>query len=50
MQFDTLIIGAGAAGLMCAMQAQGRVLVIDQAKAPSEKFASQAVAAATSPI
>ncbi len=38
MQFDTLIIGAGAAGLMCATQAQGRVLVIDHAKAPGEKI------------
>jgi predicted Rossmann fold flavoprotein len=38
MQFDTLIIGAGAAGLMCATQAQGRILVIDHAKAPGEKI------------
>ena len=38
MQFDTLIIGAGAASLMCATQAQGRVLLIDHAKAPGEKI------------
>ena len=38
MQFDTLIIGAGAAGLMCATQAQGRVLGIDHAQAPGEKI------------
>ncbi len=38
MQFDTLIIGAGAAGLKCATQAQGRVLLIDHAKAPGEKI------------
>ena len=50
MQFDTLIIGAGAAGLMCATQAQGRILVIDHAKAPGEKIRNQAVVAATSPI
>jgi predicted Rossmann fold flavoprotein len=38
MQVDTLIIGAGAAGLMCAAQCGGRVLVIDHAKAPGEKI------------
>ncbi len=38
MQFDTLIIGAGAAGLMCATQTQGRVLVIDHAKALGEEI------------
>jgi len=42
MEFDTVIIGAGAAGLMCAPHAAGpagrRVLVIDHAKAPGEKI------------
>ena len=39
--FDVLVIGAGAAGLMCAIEAgkRGRrVLVIDHAKAPGEKI------------
>ncbi|WP_299625328.1 aminoacetone oxidase family FAD-binding enzyme [uncultured Tateyamaria sp.] len=38
MDFDTLIIGAGAAGMMCAAHAGGRVLVVDHAKAPGEKI------------
>ncbi|MGC1494260.1 MAG: NAD(P)/FAD-dependent oxidoreductase [Sulfitobacter sp.] len=38
MQFDTAIIGAGAAGMMCAAHAGGRVLVIDHARAPGEKI------------
>lgn len=38
MSFDTLIIGAGGAGLMCAANAGGRVLVIDHAKRPGEKI------------
>lgn len=38
MQFDTVIIGAGAAGMMCAAHAGGRVLLIDHAKAPGEKI------------
>ncbi len=38
MQVDTLILGAGAAGLMCAAHAGGRVLVVDHAKAPGEKI------------
>jgi predicted Rossmann fold flavoprotein len=41
MQLDTLILGAGAAGLFCAgfaAKAGGRVLVIDHAKAPGEKI------------
>ena len=29
MEFDTLILGAGAAGLFCAAHAGGRCLVID---------------------
>ncbi len=37
MQYDTVIIGAGAAGMMCAAHAGGRVLVVDHAKAPGEK-------------
>lgn len=39
--FDTVILGAGAAGMMCAIQAAsrgGRVLVVDHAKAPGEKI------------
>jgi len=39
--FDTVILGAGAAGMMCAAHAAargGRVLVIDHAKAPGEKI------------
>ena len=38
MDWDTIIIGAGAAGLMCAAHAGGRVLVIDHAKKPAEKI------------
>lgn len=38
---DVLVIGAGAAGMMCAIEAgkRGRsVLVVDHAKAPGEKI------------
>ncbi|MEX0366004.1 MAG: NAD(P)/FAD-dependent oxidoreductase [Ruegeria sp.] len=38
MDFDTLVIGAGAAGMMCAAHAEGRVLIVDHAKAPGEKI------------
>jgi len=38
MQIDTLVIGAGAAGMMCAANAGGRVLIVDHAKAPGEKI------------
>ncbi len=38
MHVDTLILGAGAAGMMCAAHAGGRVLVVDQARAPGEKI------------
>ncbi|MEO9682786.1 MAG: NAD(P)/FAD-dependent oxidoreductase [Tateyamaria sp.] len=38
MDYDTLIIGAGAAGMMCAAHAGGRVLVVDHARAPGEKI------------
>lgn len=38
MEVDTAIIGAGAAGMMCAAHAGGRVLVVDHAKAPGEKI------------
>ncbi|MEL6206346.1 MAG: aminoacetone oxidase family FAD-binding enzyme [Pseudomonadota bacterium] len=37
MQIDTLILGAGAAGLYCAAYAGGPTLVIDHAKRPAEK-------------
>ncbi|MGO4672375.1 NAD(P)/FAD-dependent oxidoreductase [Bosea sp. 2YAB26] len=40
-RFDTVILGAGAAGMMCAIHAAsrgGRVLIVDQAKAPGEKI------------
>ncbi|MEX0309524.1 MAG: NAD(P)/FAD-dependent oxidoreductase, partial [Tateyamaria sp.] len=38
MDFDTLVIGAGAAGMMCAAHTGGRVLIVDHAKAPGEKI------------
>jgi predicted Rossmann fold flavoprotein len=38
MKYDTIILGAGAAGMMCAAHAGGRTLVIDHAKAPGEKI------------
>jgi len=38
MEFETIIIGAGAAGMMCAAHSGGRSLVIDHAKAPGEKI------------
>lgn len=41
MKFDTIIIGAGAAGMICAVEAGrggARVLVIDHARAPGEKI------------
>ncbi|MGZ2258391.1 NAD(P)/FAD-dependent oxidoreductase [Roseobacter sp. A03A-229] len=38
MQVDVAIIGAGAAGMMCAAHTPGRVLIIDHAKAPGEKI------------
>ncbi|OED48790.1 hypothetical protein AB838_09825 [Rhodobacteraceae bacterium (ex Bugula neritina AB1)] len=38
MQVNTLILGAGAAGMMCARHAGGSTLVIDHAKAPGEKI------------
>ncbi len=38
MDFDTTIIGAGAAGMMCAAHAGGRVLLVDHAKTPGEKI------------
>jgi len=38
MEYDTLILGAGAAGLMCAAHAGGRCLVLDHAKAAGEKI------------
>ncbi len=38
MDIDTLIIGAGAAGLMAAGRAGGRVLLMDHARAAGEKI------------
>ncbi len=38
MQVNTLILGAGAAGLFCASRAGSGVLVVDHAKAPGEKI------------
>ena len=38
MHFDTVVIGAGAAGMMCAANAGGRVLVVDHAKSAGEKI------------
>ncbi|CUH80272.1 flavoprotein, family [Tritonibacter multivorans] len=38
MILDTLILGAGAAGLMCAAHAGPGTLVVDHAKSPGEKI------------
>ena len=38
MDVDTLILGAGAAGMMAAAHCGGRVLCVDHAKAPGEKI------------
>ena len=38
MQIDTLILGAGAAGLICAAHAGPSTLAIDHASAPGEKI------------
>ncbi|MDP2578602.1 NAD(P)/FAD-dependent oxidoreductase [Shimia thalassica] len=38
MQFETIILGAGAAGMMCATRTGGRTVVLDHAKAPGEKI------------
>ncbi|MEM8979301.1 MAG: NAD(P)/FAD-dependent oxidoreductase [Pseudomonadota bacterium] len=38
MQYQTVIIGAGAAGLMCAAQTGPGTLLLDHAKAPGEKI------------
>ena len=38
MDVTTLILGAGAAGMMCAAHAGPDTLVIDHAKAPGEKI------------
>ncbi len=38
MEFETVILGAGAAGLMCAAHAGPNVLLVDHARAPGEKI------------
>jgi predicted Rossmann fold flavoprotein len=38
MQVKTLILGAGAAGMMCAAHSGADTLVVDHAKAPGEKI------------
>lgn len=38
MQVNTLILGAGAAGMMCAAQAGAGTLIVDHARAPGEKI------------
>ncbi|MDQ2091582.1 NAD(P)/FAD-dependent oxidoreductase [Marimonas arenosa] len=38
MEIETLILGAGAAGLMCAAHAGPGTLLVDHAKAPGEKI------------
>jgi predicted Rossmann fold flavoprotein len=38
MEYDTIIIGAGAAGMMCAAEHTGQTLLIDHIKAPGEKI------------
>ena len=51
-QFDVVVIGAGAAGMMCAAEAgkRGRrCCCIDHAAAPARRSASPAAGAATSP-
>jgi predicted flavoprotein YhiN len=49
---DLIIIGAGAAGLMCAIESNKRgrrVLVLERAEKPGKKSGSPAVAAPISP-
>jgi len=36
--YDTIILGAGAAGMMCAAHLKGRVLLVDQSRAVGEKI------------
>lgn len=36
--YDTIVLGAGAAGLFCAAHLGGRVAIIDHAKRPGEKI------------
>ncbi|GAA6207217.1 NAD(P)/FAD-dependent oxidoreductase [Cognatishimia sp. WU-CL00825] len=38
MDYNTVILGAGAAGLMCAAHCKGKTLVLDHAKNPGEKI------------
>ncbi|WP_425045746.1 NAD(P)/FAD-dependent oxidoreductase [Primorskyibacter sp. S87] len=37
-RYETIILGAGAAGMMCAIQAGPGTLVLDHAKSPGEKI------------
>ena len=38
MHYNTVILGAGAAGMMCAAHSGGSVLLVDHARAPGEKI------------
>ncbi|WP_372573754.1 BaiN/RdsA family NAD(P)/FAD-dependent oxidoreductase [Ruegeria jejuensis] len=38
MKYQTIILGAGAAGMMCAAHSGGSTLVLDHARAPGEKI------------
>lgn len=51
-QYDTLIIGAGAAGLMAGIQAAGRgkqVLILEKMERPGRKLLITGKVGATSP-